>query len=303
MLVEFLASTFDTPVVDRTNLTGHYDFTLRWPPEAARADRMGLPSDEVLRKAVEEQLGLTLLAANAPIERVVVDRLAEARSGAALSSQTNENEPPAVILREVINNDADGPVLKLEIDRFGSMRFGLGADADTALDADSVVAIAAAALRRDPNITLLVRADGLVANHRVVEAANLLARAGATRIRFDTLPVRLNSLLDDSSALNRSQVALNERTGQIAIRADRAEREGADSVLTGNVVVIATAPAPHVSGVGSVTSMGDGQYRAELHDLRLSDGRVVITAEHGTVENDGTKTILRVDSARVSPAL
>ena len=301
MLVEFLASTFDTPVVDRTNLTGHYDFTLRWPPEAARADRMGLPSDEVLRKAVEEQLGLTLLAANAPIERVVIDRLADARSAAALPSETSE--PPAVILREVINKDVDGPVLKLEIDRFGSMRFGPGTDGDTALDADSVVAIAAAALRRDPNITLLVRADGLVANHRVVEAANLLARAGATRIRFDTLPVRLNSLLDDSSALNRSQVALNERTGQIAIRADRAEREGADSVLTGSVVVITTAPAPTVSGVGTLKPMGEGRYEADFHDLRLSDGKVVITADHGTIENDGTRTVLRADSARVSPAL
>jgi uncharacterized protein (TIGR03435 family) len=64
------------PVVDKTGLTGQYDFTLRWTPvdtgsAAAPAD----PSEQwpSLFTALEEQLGLKLTPQKEPIEVIVVD--------------------------------------------------------------------------------------------------------------------------------------------------------------------------------------------------------------------------------------
>lgn len=62
------------PVVDKTGLTGGYDFTLRWTPDnpgAAPAD----PSAQwpSLFTAVEEQLGLKLTPEKQPIDIIVVD--------------------------------------------------------------------------------------------------------------------------------------------------------------------------------------------------------------------------------------
>lgn len=69
----------DRPVVDKTGLTGRYDFDLDWAPDetqfggglpAASADAPSPP----LFTAVEEQLGLRLMAAKGPVEALVVDR-------------------------------------------------------------------------------------------------------------------------------------------------------------------------------------------------------------------------------------
>jgi uncharacterized protein (TIGR03435 family) len=64
------------PVVDKTGLTGGYDFTLRWTPDdfghgAAPADpNAQWPS---LFTAVEEQLGIKLTPEKQPIDIIVVD--------------------------------------------------------------------------------------------------------------------------------------------------------------------------------------------------------------------------------------
>ncbi len=63
------------PVLDKTGLTGHYDFTLRWSPDplpgAAPSDPGGQwPS---LFTALEEQLGLKLTPEKAQVEIIVVD--------------------------------------------------------------------------------------------------------------------------------------------------------------------------------------------------------------------------------------
>jgi uncharacterized protein (TIGR03435 family) len=70
----------DRPVVDRTELSGRYDFNLEWTPDdsqfggqlpsgAPDSDRPGLFT------AVQQQLGLRIEAARGPLEALVIDRL------------------------------------------------------------------------------------------------------------------------------------------------------------------------------------------------------------------------------------
>ncbi|HEY6490900.1 MAG: M56 family metallopeptidase [Terracidiphilus sp.] len=73
----------DRVVVDKTGLTGKYDFTLKWTPENAPAPRTpeadnGTPKDDAppgLFTALEEQLGLKLEAQKGSVETLVVDSI------------------------------------------------------------------------------------------------------------------------------------------------------------------------------------------------------------------------------------
>jgi uncharacterized protein (TIGR03435 family) len=77
-LVLLLSSQLQKPVVDKTGLTGKYDFTLRWAteqlslvPGAATGEADKLPS---IFTAMREQLGLRLDSTKDPIEVLVIDR-------------------------------------------------------------------------------------------------------------------------------------------------------------------------------------------------------------------------------------
>jgi uncharacterized protein (TIGR03435 family) len=68
------------PVVDETGLTGRFDFTIQWTPDAnslapheenAAADASG----STFLEALKEQLGLKLKPAKAPIEVPVIDHV------------------------------------------------------------------------------------------------------------------------------------------------------------------------------------------------------------------------------------
>jgi uncharacterized protein (TIGR03435 family) len=87
-LVRMLATQLGRTVVDKTGLTGNYDFTLKWapdpgspmfkgpgvPPAAADAPApdAGGPS---LFTALQEQLGLKLESQKAPVEILVIDHV------------------------------------------------------------------------------------------------------------------------------------------------------------------------------------------------------------------------------------
>jgi bla regulator protein blaR1 len=69
----------ERPVVDRTELSGRYDFTLEWAPAPAPAIA-GLPQPQApdgpgFLDALREQLGLKLQATKAPVEDLVIDRI------------------------------------------------------------------------------------------------------------------------------------------------------------------------------------------------------------------------------------
>jgi uncharacterized protein (TIGR03435 family) len=59
----------DRPVVDRTNLTGRYSFTLKWSADPL-ASAGAAPS---IFTAVQEQLGLRLEPSTEPIDAIVID--------------------------------------------------------------------------------------------------------------------------------------------------------------------------------------------------------------------------------------
>jgi uncharacterized protein (TIGR03435 family) len=84
-LVQMLSGSTARPVIDKTGLTGAYDFSLRFAPEPGAFGPFGAPPPGVLPPpdpdapnlytAVQEQLGLKLENARGPIEVVVIDRL------------------------------------------------------------------------------------------------------------------------------------------------------------------------------------------------------------------------------------
>jgi uncharacterized protein (TIGR03435 family) len=60
-------------VVDKTGLTGYYDITLKWTPDGSHTSDPNAPPD--LFTALEEQLGLKLVATKAPVDVIVVDHV------------------------------------------------------------------------------------------------------------------------------------------------------------------------------------------------------------------------------------
>jgi uncharacterized protein (TIGR03435 family) len=78
-IAAFLTDETQRTVIDKTGLTGKYDFTLdwtslRWGPKDA-TNQPGAPPE--IFTAVQEQLGLRLEAGKGPVESVVVDHIEE----------------------------------------------------------------------------------------------------------------------------------------------------------------------------------------------------------------------------------
>ena len=75
-LVEMLSKEFRLPVTDKTGLTGKFDFTLEFAPQAPGA----VPPDSAdesapnLINAVPQQLGLKLEAKKIPVDILIIDR-------------------------------------------------------------------------------------------------------------------------------------------------------------------------------------------------------------------------------------
>ena len=86
-LAPYLADLVSRPVIDKTGLTGMYDFTLKYAPESAGAPGIlkllgtggftppGVdPDAPSLAAALQEQLGLKLEGARGPVEVIVIDK-------------------------------------------------------------------------------------------------------------------------------------------------------------------------------------------------------------------------------------
>jgi len=71
-----LSDATERVVIDRTGLTGYYDYKLNWTPDAAAGgapDASEQATSPSLFTAVQEQLGLRLKPAKAPVEVLVID--------------------------------------------------------------------------------------------------------------------------------------------------------------------------------------------------------------------------------------
>lgn len=68
-----LSFPLDRTVINKTGLTGRYDFQLRWTAEDAGVGATDAPPD--LFTAIQEQLGLKLQAAKGPVKTLVVDHV------------------------------------------------------------------------------------------------------------------------------------------------------------------------------------------------------------------------------------
>jgi|HubBroStandDraft_5_1064220.scaffolds.fasta_scaffold167156_1 uncharacterized protein (TIGR03435 family) len=73
-LVNQLSIELKRPVVDRTGLKGFYNFTLRWTPEDGAPPEGDVAAPSIFT-AVQEELGLKLEPAKAPVQVLVIDNL------------------------------------------------------------------------------------------------------------------------------------------------------------------------------------------------------------------------------------
>jgi uncharacterized protein (TIGR03435 family) len=77
-LAENLAFPLDRTVIDKTGLTGHYDFELRWTPDNVRAsatDNGAADAPPDIFTAIQEQLGLKLQSSRGPVKILVIDHV------------------------------------------------------------------------------------------------------------------------------------------------------------------------------------------------------------------------------------
>jgi uncharacterized protein (TIGR03435 family) len=70
-LAQNLAGNMDRIVLDKTGLTGDFDFTLEWNPDIAQPDTD--TSRPTIFTAIQEQLGLKLESTKGPVEVLVID--------------------------------------------------------------------------------------------------------------------------------------------------------------------------------------------------------------------------------------
>ena len=75
LFAKVLAREMDLPVVNHTNLQGIFNFKLHWTPDNARPADGGAAQEASIFTALQEQLGLRLRTAKAPVEILVIDHV------------------------------------------------------------------------------------------------------------------------------------------------------------------------------------------------------------------------------------
>jgi uncharacterized protein (TIGR03435 family) len=75
-LVRMLTSQFGRPVIDKTGLTGNYDFVLKYKRRWDRdRDADDLDPTPPMDRALQEELGLKVEAAQGPVKVLVIDHV------------------------------------------------------------------------------------------------------------------------------------------------------------------------------------------------------------------------------------
>jgi uncharacterized protein (TIGR03435 family) len=71
-LASLLSGVTGRMVLDQTNLTGSYKFTLKWTPDESSNPNPDLPG---IFTAIQEQLGLKLIPTKGPVEMLTIDHI------------------------------------------------------------------------------------------------------------------------------------------------------------------------------------------------------------------------------------
>ena len=82
----------------------------------------------------------------------------------------------------------DNEPIVLSVDRDGKFYLNIADDEEAPIEEATIVELASAAIRRNAQTPVLVKADENVPYGRVVTGATLLQQAGATKIGFQTDP-------------------------------------------------------------------------------------------------------------------
>jgi biopolymer transport protein TolR len=106
---------------------------------------------------------------------------------APLLTQGIEVELPKAAADPIDSGKNDEPLV-LSVDAAGRLYLSVGDAEDKPIDADRVVSLASAVLRRKPDTPVLVKADRKVPYGSVVEAMVLLQESGAKKVGFLTDP-------------------------------------------------------------------------------------------------------------------
>jgi biopolymer transport protein TolR len=106
---------------------------------------------------------------------------------APLLTQGIEVELPKAAADPIDSGKNDEPLV-LSVDAAGRLYLSVGDNEDKPIDADRVVSLASAVLRRKPETPVLVKADRKVPYGSVVEAMVLLQESGAKKVGFLTDP-------------------------------------------------------------------------------------------------------------------
>ena len=91
-LANVLSRYVDRVVIDRTGIKGFYNFALKWTADDAD------PAGAALFAALQDQLGLKLEAAKAPVEVLAIDRAERPSQNFASHSQDAASRGPAVVV-------------------------------------------------------------------------------------------------------------------------------------------------------------------------------------------------------------
>jgi biopolymer transport protein TolR len=78
--------------------------------------------------------------------------------------------------------------LVLSIDKAGKLYLNVGSHPESSLDEDTVGARTGAALRRNPDLPVLVKADRTIAYGQLIDAMVILQKSGAAKVGFITDP-------------------------------------------------------------------------------------------------------------------
>ncbi|MCC7330162.1 MAG: protein TolR [Gammaproteobacteria bacterium] len=106
---------------------------------------------------------------------------------APLLTQGIEVELPKAAAEPIDAGQNDQPLV-LSVDAAGRFYLSVGDRKDAPIEAEQVVSLASAVLRRRPETPVLVKADQKVPYGRVVEAMVLLQQSGAQKVGFLTDP-------------------------------------------------------------------------------------------------------------------